>query len=184
MQTGREVKNEIRLVVFKLGGEEFGAPIHQVHEILRLVEITRVPRAPRFIEGVVNLRGRIIPILDLRRRFDLPLDTTPERKQRIMEVEVDEQILGMIVDEVSEVVRLPVDAIEPPPAMVADIAGEYLAGIGKLPGRIIIMLNFDKILSESETHQLEQASLESLPGGRAALPETSQREESECQPES
>ncbi len=169
MKKKREVKNEIRLVVFKLGEEEFGAPIHQVHEILRLVEITRVPRAPRFIEGVVNLRGRIIPILDLRRRFDLPLDASPKKKQRIMEVEVEGQVLGMIVDEVIEVVRLPVDAIEPPPAMVADIAGEYLAGVGKLPGRILIMLNFDKILSEEETQQVEQAAMKSLPGASTEL---------------
>jgi len=170
MQENRQIKNEIKLVVFRLGEEEFGAPIHQVHEILRLVEITRVPRAPRFIEGVVNLRGRIIPILDLRRRFDLPMDASPKSKQRIMEVEVEGQVLGMIVDEVTEVVRIPVDAIEPPPPMVADIAGEYLSGIGKLPGRILIMLNFDKILSEQETHQIEQVSRESLPG---AAPEVS-----------
>lgn len=178
MQQKREVKNEIRLVVFKLGEEEFGAPIHQVHEILRLVEITRVPRAPRFIEGVVNLRGRIIPILDLRRRFDLPLDASPKKKQRIMEVEVETQVLGMIVDEVIEVVRLPVDAIEPPPAMVADIAGEYLAGIGKLPGRILIMLNFDKILSEEETHQIEQVAVERLPGASTELLGNQNQEES------
>jgi purine-binding chemotaxis protein CheW len=162
MYESREIKNEIKLVVFRLGDEEFGAPISQVHEILRLVEITRVPRAPRFIEGIINLRGRIIPILDLRRRFDLPMKQSD--KQRIMEVEVDGQILGMIVDEVTEVVRIPVDAIEPPPPMIADIAGEYLAGIGKLPGRILVMLNFDKILSEQEAHQIEQASIESLPG--------------------
>lgn len=177
MQETREVKNEIKLVVFRLGEEEFGAPIHQVHEILRLVEITRVPRAPRFIEGVVNLRGRIIPILDLRRRFELPMDASPEKKQRIMEVEVDGQILGMIVDEVSEVVRLPVDAIEPPPPMVADIAGEYLTGIGKLPGRILIMLNFDKILSEQETVQVEQIGTESLPGATPEAPSNLLQEE-------
>lgn len=164
MPDNREIKNEIKLVVFRLGEEEFGAPINQVHEILRLVEITRVPRAPRFIEGVVNLRGRIIPVLDLRRRFDLPVDASPKNKQRIMEVEVEGQVLGMIVDEVNEVVRVPIDGIEPAPAMVADIAGEYLSGVGKLPGRILIMLNFDKILSEQETQQVTQVSMESLPG--------------------
>lgn len=164
MQENHEIKNEIKLVVFKLGEEEFGAPIQQVYEILRYVEITRVPRAPRFIEGVVNLRGRIIPILDLRRRFDLPLNAMPQNKQRIMEVEVEGQILGMIVDQVTEVVRVPVDAIEPPPPMVADIAGEYLSGVVKLPGRLLIMLNFDRILSEQETQQVEQIAMQNLPG--------------------
>lgn len=177
MYEKKEAKNEFKLVIFRLGEEEFGAPIHQVHEILRMVEITRVPRAPKFIEGVINLRGRIIPIIDLRRRFDLPMNTS-DSKQRIMEVEVDGQILGMIVDEVSEVIRIPVDAIESAPPMIADIAGEYLAGIAKLPGRILIMLNFDKILSEQETLQIEQASIESLPGASPGLPEHYNQEES------
>jgi len=176
MYENHEIKNEIKLVVFRLGDEEFGAPISQVHEILRLVEITRVPRAPRFIEGIINLRGRIIPILDLRKRFDLPMKDTD--KQRIMEVEVDGQILGMSVDEVTEVVRIAVDAIEPPPPMIADIAGEYLAGIGKLPGRILVMLNFDRILTEQETHQIEQATMENLPGPTRELPGTPNQEES------
>jgi purine-binding chemotaxis protein CheW len=178
MYEKKEVKNELKMVVFKLGDEEFGAPINQVHEILRLVEITRVPRAPKFIEGVINLRGRIIPIIDLRKRFDLPVKTT-ENKQRIMEVEVEEQILGMIVDEVSEVLRVTVDAIESAPPMIADIAGQYLAGIAKLPGRILIMLNFDKILSEQETLQIEQAAMDTVTEvKKSELPEHQNQEES------
>jgi len=168
MYEERQVKNEVKLVVFKLADEEFGAPINQVYEILRLVEITRVPRAPRFIEGVINLRGKVIPVLDLRRRFELPM-TTPPEQQRIMEVEVEGQIIGMIVDAVTEVISLPVDAIEPPPPMIADIAGDYLTGVGKLPGRIIIMLNFDKILSMQEAHQIDQASVDTLPSSNPGL---------------
>lgn len=163
MYEERQVKNEVKLVIFKLADEEFGAPIHQVYEILRLVEITRVPRAPKFIEGVINLRGKVIPVLDLRRRFDLPM-TVPPEQQRIMEVEVEGQIIGMIVDAVTEVISLPADAIEPPPPMIADIGGDYLTGVGKLPGRIIILLNFDKILSLQETRQIEAASMDNLPG--------------------
>lgn len=174
MYEEHQTKNEMKLVVFKLADEEFGAPIHQVYEILRLVEITRVPRAPRFIEGVINLRGKVIPVLDLRRRFDLPM-TTPPAQQRIMEVEVEGQIIGMIVDTVTEVISLPVDAVEPPPPMIADIAGDYLTGVGKLPGRIIILLNFDKILSVQEARQVEQANLETLPGAHlGSLPNPSQ----------
>lgn len=168
MYEERQVKNEIKLVIFKLADEEFGAPINQVYEILRLVEITRVPRAPKFIEGVINLRGKVIPVLDLRRRFDLPM-TTPPEQQRIMEVEVEGQIIGMIVDAVTEVISLPADAVEPAPPMIADIAGDYLTGVGKLPGRIIILLNFDKILSIQETRQIEQASIETLPGSNPGL---------------
>jgi purine-binding chemotaxis protein CheW len=167
MYEERQIKNETKIVVFKLADEEFGAPIHQVHEILRLIEITRVPRAPRFIEGVINLRGKVIPVLDLRRRFDLPINENVAQ-HRIMEVEVEEQIIGVIVDAVTEVISLPVDAIEPPPPMIADIAGEYLTGVGKLPGRIIILLNFDKILTTQEARQIETTSLGALPGPAGA----------------
>ncbi len=175
----RQVKNEVKLVIFRLADEEFGAPIHQVHEILRLIEITRVPRAPRFLEGVINLRGKVIPVLDLRRRFDLAMNT-PAAQQRIMEVEVEGQIIGMIVDAVSEVISIPVEAIEPPPPMIADIAGDYLTGVAKLTGRIIILLNFDKILSAQEARQIEQTSMETLPGpGQEALPEHRHSQEGE-----
>jgi purine-binding chemotaxis protein CheW len=170
MYEEHQIKNEMKIVVFRLGGEDFGAPIAQVHEILRLVEITRVPRAPKFIEGVINLRGKVIPVLDLRRRFELAIDANADA-HRIMEVEVDGQILGMIVDAVTEVISLPMDAIEPPPAMIADIIGDYLTGVGKLPGRIIILLNFNKILTTHEARQIEQSTLEALPGsGHQALP--------------
>jgi purine-binding chemotaxis protein CheW len=174
MYEERQIKNETKVVIFRLADEEFGAPIHQVHEILRLIEITRVPRAPRFIEGVINLRGKVIPVLDLRRRFDLPINAKVEQ-HRIMEVEVESQIIGVIVDAVTEVISLPVDDIEPPPPMIADIAGEYLTGVGKLPGRIIILLNFDKILTTQEAHQIDQSSMGALPGNaQEALPNHSQ----------
>jgi purine-binding chemotaxis protein CheW len=174
MYEERQTKNEVKVVIFRLADEEFGAPIQQVHEILRLVEITRVPRAPRFIEGVINLRGKVIPVLDLRRRFELAINTQVEQ-HRIMEVEVDGQIIGVIVDAVTEVISLPVDAIEAPPPMIADIAGDYLTGVGKLPGRIIILLNFDKILTTQEARQIESSTLGALPGSiPGALPNHSQ----------
>ena len=178
MYEERQNKNEIKLVVFKLAEEEFGAPIHQVREIHRLVEITRVPRAPRFIEGVINMRGKVMPVIDLRKRFDLPMNA-PEEQQRIMEVEVEGQVISMIVDAVTEVISVGVDAIEQPPAMIADIGGDYLTGVAKLPGRIVILLNFNKILSAHEAHQIEQSSVESLPepSKPASLPDPSQEGE-------
>lgn len=176
MYENTELKREMKLVVFRLADEEFGAAIQQVHEIIRLVEVTRVPRAPRFIEGVINLRGRVIPILDLRRRFDLPMNA-PTAQQRIMEVEVEGQIIGMVVDAVSEVVSIPVDAIEPPPPMIADIAGKYITGIAKISDRILILLDFNQILSNQEAQQIEQTTLEGLPGMAGELPSTSIQEE-------
>ncbi len=163
-------------MVFRLGDEEFGAPIQQVQEILRMVEITRVPRAPQFIEGVINLRGKVMPVLDLRQRFDLPLNT-PVGQQRIMEVEIENQVLGMIVDSVTEVISVPLDAIEPPPPMIADIGGEYLNGIAKLRNRIIILLNFEKILSQQETQQIEEVPLKSLTGREPEMPSNQNQEE-------
>ncbi len=159
-----------------MGDEEFGAPIQQVHEILRMVEITRVPRAPQFIEGVINLRGKVMPVLDLRQRFELPRNT-PIGQQRIMEVEIENQVLGMIVDSVTEVISVPVDAIETPPPMIADIGGEYLNGIAKLHDRIIILLNFDKVLSQQETQQIEQVPIKSLTGGEPVMPSNQNQEE-------
>jgi len=123
------------------------------------------------------MRGKVMPVIDLRRRFDLPMDT-PAAQQRIMEVEVEGQVIGMTVDAVLEVMSLPVEAIEPPPAMIADIAGDYLTGVGKLPGRIIILLNFDKILTAQEAHQIEQTTVEGLPGPSSpSLPNHSQEGE-------
>jgi purine-binding chemotaxis protein CheW len=140
---------EMTFVVFKLREDEFGAPVQQVHEVLRRVELTRVPRAPHWIEGVINLRGRVMPVMDLRRRFDLPLDA-PEAKQRIMEIEINRQAFGVIVDEVREVLRIPVRLIEPAPTMIASIAGEYLEGVARMDERILMLLNFDKLLTPQE----------------------------------
>jgi len=176
MYANQTTKNEIKFVIFRLGDEEFGAPIQQVHEILRMVEITRVPRAPQFIEGVINLRGKVMPVLDLRQRFELP-QNTPIGQQRIMEVEIENQVLGMIVDSVTEVISVPVDAIETPPPMIADIGGEYLNGIAKLHDRIIILLNFDKVLSQQETQQIEQVPIKSLTGGEPVMPSNQNQEE-------
>ncbi len=176
MYSNQKMNNEMKFVVFRLGDEEFGAPIQQVYEILRMVEITRVPRAPHFIVGVINLRGKVIPVLDLRQRFAFPQDT-PAEKQRIMEVEIENYVLGMIVDSVTEVVSVPVNVIEPPPPIIADIGGEYLDGIAKFHDRIIILLNFDKVLSQQETKQIDQVPIKSLTGGEPEGPSNQNQEE-------
>ncbi len=140
---------ERQLVVFQLGAELYGVDIARVHEIIRLQTITRVPRAPSFVEGVINLRGKVIPVVDLRRRFGLPLaDHT--RATRTVVVEIGDQVVGIIVDSVSEVLRVSTATIEPPSPVVAGIDSEYLQGIAKLPERLVILLDLDRVLAREE----------------------------------
>ncbi|SDF00904.1 chemotaxis protein CheW [Sporolituus thermophilus] len=147
---------EIQLVIFRLASEEYGLPITKVQEINRLAPITKLPQAAAFMEGIINLRGRIIPVIDLRKRFGLTVtDYTDDT--RIVIVEVKGQTVGIIVDAVTEVVRLPASSIEPPPpAFVLD--AQYLNGVGKLDNRLLILLDIDKILTSQEEIALRQVS--------------------------
>jgi|LSQX01.3.fsa_nt_gb purine-binding chemotaxis protein CheW len=148
-------EQEIQLVIFRLGVEEYGVPITQVQEINLLSKPTKIPNSPVFLEGVINLRGRIIPVVDLKKRF--ALDHTKYTKDaQIMIVEVNESVIGVIVDEVLEVLRLPAGSIEPPPPVIAGITAAYLDGVGKLDDRLFILLNMDKVLTVSEQEELEQ----------------------------
>lgn len=144
----------VQLVTFRLGEEQFGVPIAAVQEIVRLPDITPIPEAPRFVEGVINLRGRIIPVLDLGRRLRLP-DRPRTRKARILIVEVDRRQVGLIVDGASEVLRLPASALEPPPPMISGIGVEYLAGVGKLEGQLLVLLDLGKVLNPGDLRRAE-----------------------------
>ncbi|NLC54182.1 MAG: chemotaxis protein CheW [Firmicutes bacterium] len=149
-----------QIIIFKLGEEEFGVDILQVREIEKLDQgITRVPKAPPFVEGVINLRGEIIPIVDLRVRFGL---TLPElgHNSRVIIVEVGEALVGMLVDAVVEVLRIPVSAIEPPPPITKGVDSYYLAGVAKLNERLIVLLNLERTLSPEEEKELSEAQLE------------------------
>lgn len=148
---------ERQLVVFQLGAELYGVEIARVHEIIRLVTITRVPRSPSFVEGVINLRGRIIPVVDLRRRFGLAI-AAHTRATRIVVVELGDQVIGMVVDGVSEVLSVQDSIVEPPSPVVAGIDSEYLRGIAKLPDRLVILLDLDRILAREERRALEAAA--------------------------
>lgn len=146
---------EEQLVVFNLGGETYGVDISLVHEIIRMQSITKVPRTPHFVEGVINLRGRIVPVIDLHKRFSLPLSEETQHS-RIIVVEVIGITVGMIVDSVSEVLRLPADNIEPPPPVIAGgIDSAYLRGVGKWQDQLIILLDLDKVLREQEQKELQ-----------------------------
>ena len=141
--------DERQLVVFQLDDEFYGVDIARVHEIIRLQSVTRVPRTPAFVEGVINLRGKIIPVVDLRKRFGLPSgDKT--RASRIVVVEIDDQVVGIIVDGVSEVLRVSEATIEPPSPVVAGVDSEFIHGIAKLPERLVILLDLNRAMAREE----------------------------------
>ncbi len=144
----------LQLVTFKLGSEEFGVDILKVQEINKMMSITKIPNAPNFIEGVINLRGKIIPIVDLRKRLGFK-NQEYDKSTRIIVVELDGLVLGFIVDSVSEVLRIPENTIEPPPSMVAGIESEYIEGVGKLDDRLLILLELKKIFSSPEKKDIE-----------------------------
>lgn len=140
---------EMQLVSFNIGSEEFGVEILKVQEINRMVDITKVPQAPHYVEGVINLRGKVIPILDLRKRFNLEVKAY-DKNTRIVVVDINGSIMGMIVDAVSEVLRLPADTIEPPPELVTDINSEYIKGVAKLQDRLLIFLDLSRVVQAEE----------------------------------
>jgi purine-binding chemotaxis protein CheW len=145
----------LQVVSFALGSEEYGVDIAQVQEINRMVTITRVPRAPQFMEGVINLRGKLIPIVDLRARFGM--DRSEHTKNtRIVVTEIGSKSVGIVVDSVSEVLRIPVEQIEDAPDLVAGVDTEYIRGVGKMGDRLIIMLDLARVISRSERTEIEK----------------------------
>lgn len=153
---GKVDQNLLQLVSFQLGEEEFGVDILKVQEINRMLEITKVPNSPVFVDGVINLRGKVIPILNLRQRFGLEKKEI-DKKTRIVVVDIDGKVVGVVVDAVSEVLRLPVDTVEPPPPMAAGVESEYIKGVGKLEDRLLILLDLNKLLTTEERKLLNQA---------------------------
>ena len=145
----------IQLVTFSIGEEEFGVDILKVQEIIRTMEITKVPRAPEFVEGVINLRGKVIPIVDLRKRFGLET-RDHDKHTRIIVIEINQMIVGFVVDSVSEVLRIPANTVEPPPPVVSGLESEYISGVGKLQDRLLILLDLDRLLSNEEHDILAQ----------------------------
>jgi len=147
---------DVQLVIFKLANEDYGLPIQKVQEINRIVPVTRLPQTPDFMEGIINLRGRVIPVVDLRKRFGL--NAKPhEDDTRIMIVDIDGQTVGIIVDAVNEVVQMQGSSIEPPPPTFI-LDARYIEGVGKLENRLIILLNIDQVLTSQETIALKGTS--------------------------
>lgn len=149
---------EIRLTIFNIGDDEYALDIMRVVEILRPQKVTRLPNTPDFIEGVINLRGTVVLIIDLRKRFGIK--THSHENERVLLTRVGGEVVGLLVDGVKEVYSLSKGDIVPPPSMVKGIKTEYLEGVGKAGERLIIILNLDKILSTEEMILLEAIETE------------------------
>ena len=146
-----------QLIRFTVGAEEYGLEILRVKEIIRVKEITRMPKSPPFVKGIINLRGDVIPILSLAEKFGLE-GREAGAASRVIVVEIGGQLIGMLVDAASAVLRLPADQIEPPPAIIGGLSRELVAGVGRVGERLVILLDIDRVLSEEE--QVVLASLD------------------------
>jgi purine-binding chemotaxis protein CheW len=150
-----DILTERKVVVFQLRDEEYGVDVQQVKSIERLETITRVPSTPVFIKGVINLRGVVTPIIDLRSRFDLE-EADYTENTRIIVVSVNGMEVGLIVDAANDVLDVPVDKIEPTPEVVGGIEKEYLDGVAKLDHRLLILLDLEKVLNPEELKDLKK----------------------------
>jgi purine-binding chemotaxis protein CheW len=154
-ENSRGIKDDIlQLATFRLGEEEYAVEISTVQEINRMTEITKVPNSPPYIEGVLNLRGKIIPAVNLRKKFGLS-EKDFDRHTRIMVVDIMETMVGLIVDAVSEVIRILAETLEPAPAMTTGVNSKYIKGIGKINDRLIILLDLDKLFTGEEPDNLK-----------------------------
>jgi purine-binding chemotaxis protein CheW len=150
-----------KYLTFISGDEEFGLGILKVQEIIGMMKVTRVPRVSHYIRGVINLRGKVIPIIDLRRRFGVEAtDDTDRTCIVVVQVQRDdaEVTMGIVVDEVSEVLDINAEAIEPPPRFGATVDTAFLLGIGKMADKVIMLLDIDRVLSEDEVAELHETA--------------------------
>jgi purine-binding chemotaxis protein CheW len=145
----KDIVEEVKVIVFRLVDEEYGVEVSQVRSIEKMQSITRVPRTPSFVKGVINLRGVVTPIIDLKTRFSLGEEEYTDAT-RIIIVAVEDMEVGLIVDAANDVIDIPTNSIEPPPAVVGGITATYLRGVAKLEDRLLILLNLDKVLSNEE----------------------------------
>jgi purine-binding chemotaxis protein CheW len=146
---------ELHIVGFRVGRETFGVPISLVHEIVRVPDITAVPDSPGYVEGVINLRGKIVSVVDLRKRFG-EKEIKAHKKNRILVTEVEGKMVGLIVDAASEVLKIPDNEIELPPSVFEEGELNYVTGVGKLHGRLVILIDLSKILQKGELRRLAE----------------------------
>ena len=151
------MEKDLQVVGFRIGNETFGVRIGSVREIVRVPEITAVPSAPETVEGVINLRGKIIAVMDLRKRFGQS-EIQPDKKNRILVVELENKLVGLIVNAASEVLKIAPSEIEAPGNLFAEGESSYVTGVGKLKGRLIILLDIAKLLHRPEFKRFEEAA--------------------------
>ena len=148
MDTSTAGEQVLQLVTFTLRNEEYAVDILNVQEINRITEITQVPNSPSYVEGVINLRGKVMPVINLRKKFGLE-DKETDETSRIIIMDIKGVTNGLVVDSVSEVLRIPTDIVEPPPPMSSDMDSKFIKGVAKLENRLIILIDIDELLGES-----------------------------------
>lgn len=143
----------LQLVSFNLGDEEFATDIMNIQGINRMVEITKIPNTPEYVEGIIDLRGKVIPIIDLRKRIGLPI-TDYNNNTRFIVIELEQSVVGFIVDSVNEVLRIDSSLTEAPPTSISGVNTDFITSVAKLENRLIILLDMNFILSEKEKNEL------------------------------
>jgi purine-binding chemotaxis protein CheW len=154
MTENNNTSNELQMVVFDLASEYYGVDISDVREIIRMQNITRVPGTPEYMEGVLNLRGKIAPVVDLRKRLNLKVNEQT-KESRIVVIDIENKDVGVIVDGVTEVLRIPVSSVEPPSQMLTSGDNVHLKGIAKLQDKLVILLDMDSILNDCKSLNME-----------------------------
>jgi len=152
-RNGIDSSDILQLVSFKMCNEEFGVDILSVQEINRMSEITKIPNSPEYVEGVINLRGRVIPVVDLRTKLNFP-KAEQSANSRIIIVEVSARVIGFIVDEVSEVLRIPASITEAPPSLTSGVNSEFITSVAKLEDRLIILIDLERVFSAEDKKEL------------------------------
>jgi purine-binding chemotaxis protein CheW len=173
-KTGQQIKGmnrvrtlkERKFLTFLMANEKYGLEILKVREIIGMMDVTPVPTTPAFVRGVINLRGKVIPVVDLRLKFGMEAKQDTQRTCIIvvhLARAAQEMIMGIIVDEVSEVLDIDQDQIEPPPSFGADIRTDFILGMGKVNQRVVTMLDIDRVLSEGEIALVENSAEKTRP---------------------
>jgi purine-binding chemotaxis protein CheW len=165
MQRDSRSDEILQIVSFHVGSEEFGLDILKVQEIIRFQQLTRVPNMPSYVEGVLNLRGKVIPVVGLRQRIGLERQA-PSPTTKIVVASVKSEVLGFVVDSVSEVLRINSNSVEPTPRL-GQVSQKYVAGVGKLDNRLLLLLDLDQLLSADESAAVTEATA-SVPAVKAA----------------